>query len=306
MREDKPTLIDILDNQLSRDNVIYLTDDLFITDNIRHIPPLEKQIHVDMSIYVICQEGQMRVTINGQEYQIHKNGILICTGLHIVSSGLVSPDFRCSIIGISHSKLIELAPNDKQAANCMLYIKDNPVVHLNEDEVYLLQLYRNIFDEKCKVSKSQFDNTIIDRLLNAVIYELIQIYSRYTLPVTKHSPTLSNGVSYAQKFLTLLAEDKCRHRKVDYYAQKLCITPRYLSVVCLKETGKTPSEWICEHVVGHIRHYLLNTTLSVKEICSKLDFPNTSFLCKFTRKHLKMTPLEYRQNRTQSAGEVKK
>ena len=82
--------------------------------------------------------------------------------------------------------------------------------------------------------------------------------------------------------------------------RKLCITPRYLSIVCQKETGKTPSEWIREKTVGHIRHYLLNTTLSVKEICSVLDFPNSSFLCKFTKKYLGMSPMAFRQKNEKS------
>lgn len=306
MREEKNPILDIVESQLLKDNVVYLTNDMFITDNIQHIPPLEKQIHIDMSIYVICKEGEMRVTINGQECQIYKNGVLICTGLHIVSSAFVSPDFKCSIVGISHSKLVELMPNDKHTLNHFLCIKENPIVQLNDNEVRLLKLYKDIFDEKCNVYKSQFDNLIIDKLLYAVIYELIQIYSRYSSAIIEHSTVMPGGLSYGQKFLALLAEDKCCHRKVEYFAEKLCITPRYLSAVCLKETGKTPSEWICEQVVGYIRHYLLNTTLSVKEICSALDFPNSSFLCKFTKKHLGMPPLEYRQNGTQLAEDTKK
>ncbi|MBQ2289506.1 MAG: hypothetical protein II249_02420 [Bacteroidaceae bacterium] len=49
-----------------------------------------------------------------------------------------------------------------------------------------------------------------------------------------------------------------------------------------------------------MRHYLLNTTLSVKEICSVLDFPNPSFLCKFTKKHLGMSPMAFRQKNENS------
>lgn len=300
MRNEKSKLRNLLDNQLSKDNVIYLTEDLFITDNIRHIPPLKEHIHIDLSLYVICQVGQMHITINGNEYQIKKNGILICTGLHIISDAMISTDFKCSIIGISHKKLVELFIGDNETVSHFLCIKDNPVIQLEDEDIYLLKLYKDIFDVKCRDSETQYSNLIIDKLLYAVIYELIQIYTKHTSFSKEVDLSSTRGYSYGQRFLALLTEDKCRHRKVEYYAEKLCITPRYLSVICCKETGKTPSEWIKEQIVGHIRYYLLNTTLSVKEICSELDFPNSSFFCKFTKQHLGMTPMEYRNNNTKS------
>ena len=181
-----------------------------------------------------------------------------------------------------------------------MLIKENPIMQLSEEDVHLLSLYKGIFDAKCRGDKLKLDNIILDKLLYAVIYELIQLYARNVSP---HSDTLTymKGHLYGQEFLSLLAEDKCHHRKVEYYADKLCITPRYLSIVCQKETGKTPSEWIREKTVGHIRHYLLNTTLSVKEICSVLDFPNSSFLCKFTKKYLGMSPMAFRQKNENSS-----
>lgn len=300
MEKGYKSLLHLLDENLSKDNVVYLTDDLFITDNISHIPHLAQELlHIDMSIYVICKDGHMCVTIDNKEHHVCSSSILICTGLQVVSNAMVSTDFKCSIVGLSHRKLIELFPNDKEILTDFMLIKENPIMQLSEEDVHLLNLYKGIFDAKCRGDKLKLDNIILDKLLYAVIYELIQLYARNVSP---HSNTLTymKGHLYGQEFLSLLAEDKCHHRKVGYYADKLCITPRYLSIVCQKETGKTPSEWIREKTVGHISHYLLNTTLSVKEICSVLDFPNSSFLCKFTKKHLGMSPMTFRQKNENS------
>ena len=281
MEKGYKSLQHLLDENLSKVNVVYLTDDLFITDNISYIPHLEQELlHIDMSIYVICKAGHMCVTIDNKDFHVCSSNILICTGLQVVSNAMVSTDFKCSIVGLSHRKLIELLPNDKEILTDFMLIKENPIMQLSEEDVHLLSLYKGIFDAKCRDDKLKLDNIILDKLLYAVIYELIQLYARNA---SSHSDTLTyvKGHLYGQEFLSLLAEDKCHHRKVEYYADKLCITPKYLSTVCQKETGKTPSKWIQEKTIGHIRHYLLNTTLSVKEICSVLDFPNTSFLCKF-------------------------
>jgi YesN/AraC family two-component response regulator len=54
-------------------------------------------------------------------------------------------------------------------------------------------------------------------------------------------------------------------------------------------------DWITESIVGHIKYYLLQTDLSVKEIAFKLDFPDVSFFCKYVKKHLGKSPMEYRK-----------
>jgi YesN/AraC family two-component response regulator len=85
-------------------------------------------------------------------------------------------------------------------------------------------------------------------------------------------------------------------REVRNYAEKLLVTPKYLSAVCKEKSGRTAMDWITESTVAHIKYYLLQTDLSVKEIAFKLDFPDVSFFCKYTKKHLGKTPLEYRQS----------
>ena len=78
------------------------------------------------------------------------------------------------------------------------------------------------------------------------------------------------------------------------FAQKLLVTPKYLSAVCKEKSGRTAMDWNTESTVTHIKYYLLQTDLTVKEIAFKLDFPDVSFFCKYVKKHLGQAPLEYR------------
>ena len=85
-----------------------------------------------------------------------------------------------------------------------------------------------------------------------------------------------------------------KHRTVEWYATELCITPKYLSSICKKQSGKTANEWITEHVLEDIRYYLKQTDYSIKQICDLLGFPNTSFFGKYVKDHFGMTPMEFR------------
>jgi AraC-like DNA-binding protein len=75
---------------------------------------------------------------------------------------------------------------------------------------------------------------------------------------------------------------------------QLCISPKYLTAVCKKNSGKTANEWITEQVLEDIRYYLKQTDLSIKQICDQLGFPNPSFFGKYVKDHFGMTPLKFR------------
>ena len=83
---------------------------------------------------------------------------------------------------------------------------------------------------------------------------------------------------------------------VEAYANDLCISPKYLTTICKRHSGKTANEWITEHVLEDIRYYLKQTDLSVKQICDRLGFPNPSFFGKYVREHFGMTPLAIRNS----------
>ena len=105
---------------------------------------------------------------------------------------------------------------------------------------------------------------------------------------------LSTGKSHFQRFLDLLHSSEIKRHTVDAYASELCISPKYLTVVCKKNSGKTANEWITEHVLEDIRYYLKLTDLSIKQICDRLGFPNPSFFGKYVKDHFGMTPMQLR------------
>ena len=102
--------------------------------------------------------------------------------------------------------------------------------------------------------------------------------------------------SHFQRFLDLLHANDVKRHTVEAYASELCISPKYLTAVCKKNSGKTANEWITEQVLEDIRYYLRQTNLSIKQICDKLAFPNPSFFGKYVKDHFGMTPLEFRNN----------
>jgi len=98
--------------------------------------------------------------------------------------------------------------------------------------------------------------------------------------------------------LYILSHEQQKRQQVNYYAEKLCITPKYLSTVCRKVSGKSPIRWITDSVMEDSYQLLRNTDMTVKEISNKLGFPNSSFFGQYFREHAGTTPIEYRTKST--------
>ena len=83
---------------------------------------------------------------------------------------------------------------------------------------------------------------------------------------------------------------------MEYFARQLCITPKYLSIICKRHSGKTAIDWITEYTLADITYYLRSTSMSIKEVSGILGFSNTSFFGKYVREHLHTSPLKYRES----------
>ena len=139
-----------------------------------------------------------------------------------------------------------------------------------------------------------FRTDVIQSLLRGAILGLCGALKQRVLKddVSIVAQTSNN---HFQHFLDLLHSVDVKHRTVEWYATELCITPKYLSALCKKHSGKTANEWITEHVLEDIRYYLKQTDYSIKQICDQLGFPNTSFFGKYVKEHFGMTPAKIRQ-----------
>jgi len=95
----------------------------------------------------------------------------------------------------------------------------------------------------------------------------------------------------------MLVKDNYRkERRVSWYGEQLCITPKYLSETVKQVSHRTPNEWIDHYVTLEIRVLLKNTTMNIKEIAEELSFPNQSFLGKYFKEHVGMSPSKYRRS----------
>ena len=99
-----------------------------------------------------------------------------------------------------------------------------------------------------------------------------------------------------EDFLTLVRDNHNKERNLSFYADKLYLTPKYLSKLVKSVSGKSAHEWIDSFVILEAKNMLKYSGMSIKSIVWELNFPNQTTFYRFFKTQTGMTPSEYRKN----------
>ena len=291
MFQEEITLQSLTDNEDIQ--VGYSDNDIVIIDSIQKFAEISAA-HVAMNAIAICTKGKVQGTLNGQVIELHKNQVAIIPQNVIVSDPMVSPDFDLKAMFFTNRILQSFLREKMSVWNDVVYIRRLHVITMEDKDLpfytNFYEMLRLCFDEP---DDHPFRTDIIQSLLRAAILGLCGALKQRIL--SDHTtPDAGTANNHFQRFLDLLHSVEVKHRTVEWYASELCITPKYLSAVCKKNSGKTANEWITEHVLEDIRYYLKQTDYSIKQICNQTGFPNPSFFGKYVKEHLGTTPAQFR------------
>ena len=101
----------------------------------------------------------------------------------------------------------------------------------------------------------------------------------------------------AKKYIKMVQENATQHRDLDFYADQLCITPKYLSHVVSKTTGKKALKWIEDYILVQAMDLLKSSEMTINQVSEQLNFLTQSDFCRFFRKNAGMTPSQYRKKK---------
>ena len=276
-------------------------NDLIISDNMDEVNVAPETMS-SFFIAFYCEKGALQFSIEGEMYHAKEGDLVACTPRNIIGLYMRSPDLQGKVICMGESLYDETMPSvfhiDPNWWKKFLYLRQNPVMHATEFQSKLFLAYFNLLKTYMEDSDNPYRQRIIKITSQAAAVEILheldiwEPFEEAPTDQTRHEASQKDLLF--QRFITLLSHPANTEREVRAFAEQLLVTPKYLSAVCKEKSGRTAMDWITESTVGHIKYYLLQTDLTVKEIAFKLDFPDVSFFCKYVKKHLGQAPLEYR------------
>lgn len=239
-------------------------------------------------------EGETSLTSNLQEFRLKKDSLFIFSPKHILQVQS-NNRFKAHLIVIAPDFLKRINIDIKRMMPLFLQFGSLPCMELTQAESQSLRSFISMVEQELKGSETDFSSEIIGGLIAATIYKVGDILTHY---LTEHpevdSPIHNRAEEYFRQFTELLGEHYKHERSVGFYARQLCITPKYLTTLIKRISGKSVSEWIDNYVILEAKTLLKYSNMSVQEIAYYLNFPNQSFFGSYFKRNAGMSPSQYK------------
>lgn len=242
-------------------------------------------------VFNICVNGSAKIKINYQEYKITTNNLFVIFPKHIFSIWECSPDLDIKTVLISLDFLYHspITPNLDLFKSVDMY----PCIKLDKKQLNdILKIY----------SVAQRYNNFTEKLSNQIQTTLtlsitLMITACFANQQSNINASHSRQECLTRNFFKLLLKFYETEKRVSFYASKLCITPKYLTMVVKSVTNHSAQNWINEVVLIEAKRLIRITELTIQQISEKLHFSTASSFVRFFRIHTGYTPLEYRKKR---------
>ena len=278
-----------------------LGDDFYILDarlTDRH-SPLQHPCRFDGFMILYCCKGHIRLNINLNEYELKENMMFVNSPGNIIKvNELIDTDqndMRYLVVAMSKEFISGLALDANKMFNDGLSLINNPFMSLDDENSKLLGDHLRLITDVVN-SGIQHKADVVRTLISSLLYVITGMWTENIVEHDEKQGVSSRGRMVFEQFMKLVNEYHTQYRNVGFYADKLCLTPKYLSKLVKNASGRSAPDWIDAYVILEAKNLLKHSNISIKEIVFRLNFPNQSVFYKFFKARTGMTPSEYRNS----------
>ena len=143
-------------------------------------------------------------------------------------------------------------------------------------------------------ASDDYHRPTVTALVAAQMHHYNQLFQQQ---IYQQASSRSREQTIFDRFLQLVTQHCAEHHQIGYYADRMCLTERYLGTVIRQTSGTTAKEWIDRALITQSKVLLRHSDKSVVQISEDLNFPNPAFFSKYFKRLTAMTPLEYREGK---------
>ena len=257
---------------------------------------LQYPFRVDCYVAAYCVEGSVDCSVNLTDYHLTTGTLLLFTPGNIVR--ITEPEqtdhLRLTLICASTSFITGIGINPSKFLIEAMDVLRDPCIHLSTDETEMLHKYVNLALDITKTNP-QFIKESIGGLVSSVFYQFAGFLADSKRRQDLETPVrTSRQRQMLEQFIKLAINDHTREHLVGYYADKMCVTPKYLSKIVKEASGRSVPDWLNELLILDAKNMLRHSDMTIKEISASLNFPSQSFFFRFFKNHTGQTPTQYR------------
>ncbi len=251
------------------------------------IAPGETYLIEDYRIGFTCQ-GHMHFILNLVEYDITPGMAIFVTPGSIVEPVTFSDDY--SLYGMAvPSDVFRLALGNSLPFPFDGKIKGGAIGIDSED----VEIAHKLFDLLYAFAQKRDQNRLA---FNGIVSAIAGLWGSFFASASSPKPQQPAANAIFDRFIALVNDNCTQHRNLGFYADRLCITERYLGTAVRQASGATPKDWIDHAVISSAKVLLKYSDASIVEVADALNFANSSFFCKFFKRFVGTSPQAYRNS----------
>ncbi len=258
---------------------------------------INEPIKLNGALLFKVNKGTLKLEINLNSHEYLTNSISRLNFGSLVKPLETDEDNEIDIIFFHKDFLQNININFAAISTPMFIERQYSDIILSPDESELIDRYLSILKENTRSNINiQMGNNIASSMLAALIYQLVGLlYKR----ISDHNTTKgqrSSRFAYVHDFIKLVHVHYIKERSVAFYADKLFISPKYLSLLVKETTGKSAARWIDEFVLMEAKNLLRFSGKNVQQVAYTLNFSNQSSFGKYFKHLTGLSPTEYQKS----------
>ena len=278
-----------------------LSDDFFLmkTGVDKNLLLFKYPCRFDGFVAVLCLRGRLRVDLNLKSFELSENTLLLYVPGNIVRVSEV-PDGdeppQVVVVGASRNLIADVRMDFAKLFEESMAILENPCITLSQKEFNISLKYYELAMELMDAGIPSLREALRS-LFSSIFYMLGTLWSgRLTSGPAAAAEMSGRSKMVFEQFLRLVTQYHSKERRVEFYASKMYLTPKYLSKLIKKVSGRSAPDWIDSMVVMEAKNMLKYSEMTIKEISENLGFGSVPVFHKFFKYHTGFTPRQWREN----------
>lgn len=271
----------------------YINNDLILFEDMAKVPLPSRSSRMKSLFLALCTDGKAQYTVDTHKHEVSEGDVIIISEGQVVGDYQLSPDCKGIAILLSYNFFNNIVSGIHELSALFLFARTHPVFHLDKHQTKELENYICHIKEKIIDTQHRFRKELVMTMLKALIYDMSNIIYQFQQLETEGQ---TRAEVIFRDFIQMVEKNFRHERRVSWYAKNLCITSKYLSETIRTISKRTPSDWIDSYVVRELCVMLKNSTMSIKEIADELHFANQSFMGKYFKEHVGMSPSLFRKS----------
>jgi len=256
---------------------------------------LKDPCRINAYIALLCIEGSVEIISNLKRFKIEKNCLYVSMPKDIIQLCWLN-DCKLYVTSFDDDFFRNITYDYNMLLSVFIGIQKHPCVQLTQLEAACLEnTFLSLKNDLETFKGLNYYNEIAMSYINLAMYKACS-FINHSLELQPEDEKMVNKRSeeYFNKFMSLLSQYFRSERTIEFYASKLFITPKYMTSLIKKTSGRCAMEWINECVVMEAKHLLRHSDMSIQGISEYLNFSNQSFFAQYFKRFTHCSPSEYR------------